>query len=240
MDINNAVGGTAGGIEMHIEHGIVAGAKLLLGAGTAAAAGLYSVKLAWDTLRERGLPSLVARAAIATALTFSFFQVLPHYPVGVSEVHLILGSTLFLLFGAAPAAIGLALGLLIQGLFFAPFDLPQYGMNVTTLLVPLFALQMLARRIIAPGTAYVDLTYGQALALSTAYQGGIVAWVGFWAFYGQGFGAENVTSVLAFGGAYMLVIALEPLVDLAVLAGAKALRGLQGSGLVTTRLYSAA
>ena len=30
-------------------------------------------------------------------------------------------------------------------------------MNVTTLLVPLFALQALARRIIAPGTAYVDL-----------------------------------------------------------------------------------
>ena len=41
--------------------------------------------------------------------------VLPHFPVGVSEVHFILGSTLFLLFGAAPAAIGLALGLLIQG-----------------------------------------------------------------------------------------------------------------------------
>ena len=36
--------------------------------------------------------------------------------------------------------LALALGLLVQGLFFAPFDLPQYGMNVTTLLVPLFAL----------------------------------------------------------------------------------------------------
>ena len=40
---------------------------------------------------------------------FSFFEVLPHAPVGVSEVHLILGSTLFLILGAAPAAIGLAL-----------------------------------------------------------------------------------------------------------------------------------
>ena len=54
-------------------------------------------------------------------------------------MHLILGSTLLLLFGAGAAAIGLAVGLLIQGLFFAQFDLPQYGMNVTTLLLPLGA-----------------------------------------------------------------------------------------------------
>lgn len=225
---------------MHIEHGIVAGAKLLLGAGTAAAAGLYSVKLAWDTLRERGLPSLVARAAIATALTFSFFQVLPHYPVGVSEVHLILGSTLFLLLGTAPAAIGLALGLLIQGLFFAPFDLPQYGMNLTTLLVPLFALQALAAKIIAPHTAYVDLKYRQVLALSTTYQGGIVAWVGFWALYGEGFGAANLAAITSFAAAYLLVVLVEPLVDLAVLAAAKASRGLNGSALVTARLLNPA
>ena len=53
-------------------------------------------------------------------------------------------------------------------------------MNVTTLLVPLFALRMLAQRIIAPDTAYVDLRYAHALALSTTYQAGVVAWVGFW------------------------------------------------------------
>ena len=142
---------------MHIEPGIVTGAKIALSYVTAAGVGVYSAKLAWDGLREKGLPSLIGRSALTTALAFSFFQILPHFPVGVSEVHFILGSTLFLLFGAAPAAIGLALALALQGLFFAPFDLPQYGMNVTTLLVPLFALQALARRIIAPGTAYVDL-----------------------------------------------------------------------------------
>ena len=155
-------------------------------------------------------------------------------------MHLILGSTLFLIFGAAPAAIGLALGLLIQGLFFAPFDLPQYGMNVTTLLVPLFGLMALARSVIAPATPYVDLKYRQALALSTAYQAGIVAWVGFWAFYGQGFTASNFAAISSFGGAYMLVILVEPLVDLAVLAGAKVLHGLRGSFLVERRLYDAA
>lgn len=221
---------------MHIEEGVVTGAKIILSYATAATVGLYALKQAAGDLRAQGPGSLAARAVLATAATFTFFQVLPTWPVGVSEVHLILGSTLFLILGAAPAAIGLALGLLIQGLFFAPFDLPQYGMNVTTLLVPLFALQAVARRIIAPGTAYVDLRYGQALALSAAYQGGIVAWVAFWAFYGQG--TEALSGVLSFGAAYMLVLALEPLVDLAVLAGAKAARGLRGSGLVTPRLYA--
>ena len=98
----------------------------------------------------------------------------------------------------------------------------------------------MANRVIAPNTAYVDLKYGQALALSTAYQGGVVAWVAFWAFYGQGLGAETMTSVLSFGGAYMLVVLIEPLADLAVLAVAKTVRGNSGSGLVTPRLFNAA
>ncbi|MBU2956190.1 energy-coupling factor ABC transporter permease [Paracoccus sp. 1_MG-2023] len=221
---------------MHIEPGVVNGAKIVLSYATAATAGLFALKMAATEHGLRGLPSLAVRAVIATALTFVFFQVLPKFPVGVSEVHLILGSTLFLLLGAAPAALGLAAGLALQGLFFAPADLPQYGMNVTTLLVPLFALREIAGRIIAPGTAYVDLRYGQALALSTAYQGGIVAWVAFWAFWGQGVAAMD--GVMAFGAAYMLVVALEPLVDLAVLAGAKSLRGLRGSPLVTDRLFA--
>ena len=221
---------------MHIEPGIVTGAKIALGYATAAGAGLWTLKLAWDSLRESGGASLLMRSAVTTVLVFAFFQILPHFPVGVSEVHFILGSTLFLLFGAAPAAIGLAAGLLIQGLFFAPFDLPQYGMNVTTLLVPLFAVAALARRVIAPRTAYVDLSYGQALALSTAFQGGVVAWVAFWAIYGQG--VAGISGVVTFGAAYMMVILIEPLLDLALLAGAKTLRGLRYSGLVTPRLFA--
>ncbi|MBE9476183.1 MAG: energy-coupling factor ABC transporter permease [Proteobacteria bacterium] len=224
---------------MHIEPGIVDSAKMLLGVGTAAGTAGYSSKLVYNTLQERGHISLALRSAIATVLVFCFFQVLPHYAVGVSEVHFILGSTLFLILGAGPAAIGLALGLLVQGVFFAPMDLPQYGINVTTLLVPLFAMRALATKIIAPDTAYVDLSYRQTLALSTAYQGGVVAWVAFWAFYGQGFGVANIASVLSFGGAYMLVVIVEPLVDLAVLAGAKSVRDLRKTGLVAPRLYKA-
>lgn len=126
---------------MHIEPGIVTGAKLVLSYATGIAAGGVALKLAAETVRAQGVGSFAARTLATTGLVFTFFQVLPHFPVGVSEVHFILGSTLFLLFGAAPAAFGLAFGLLLQGLLFEPADLPQYGMNVTTLLVPLFAIR---------------------------------------------------------------------------------------------------
>lgn len=226
---------------MHIEPGIVDGAKIVLSYATAAASIGTASKMAIDTQRkDGGIAALASRSVLTTALVFSFFQILPHYAVGVSEVHLILGSTLYLIFGAGPAAIGLALGLLLQGVFFAPFDLPQYGMNVTTLLVPLFAVSMLAKRIIPEKTAYVDVSYAQTLALSTAYQGGVVAWVAFWAFYGQGFGVANLSAVSAFGAAYMLVVVIEPLADLAVLAAAKTLSGLKNTPLVYKRLYAAA
>jgi ABC-type Co2+ transport system permease subunit len=222
---------------MHIEPGVVTGAKILFSYGTAAAAATYSVKLIAAALTEKGLVSLAARALVATVSVFIFFEILPHFSVGVSEVHFILGSTLFLLLGAAPAAIGLALGLLVQGMFFAQIDLPQYGMNITTLLVPLFAIQAIASRTIAGSTAYVDLTYRQALTLSTTYQAGVVAWVAFWAILGNGFAVSNIASIATFGVAYMSVILLEPLVDLVVLALAKSLKD---SAFVTPRLHNAA
>lgn len=225
---------------MHIEPGIVDGAKMVLGYVTATGAIGYSAKLALDTVRRDGVAPLAVRALMAAALVFSFFEILPHFPVGVSEVHFILGSTLFLLLGAGPAAIGLALGLLVQGLFFAPADLPQYGMNVTSILVPLLLVDALARRVIPENTAYKDVSYGQALKLSTAYQGGVVAWVGFWAVYGSGVGAENLAQVASFGAAYMSVVVVEPLLDLAILAAAKSLHQLADSKVFQSRLYHTA
>jgi hypothetical protein len=225
---------------MHIEPGLVTGAKLALSVVTAVGTAGFTAKHAVQAIRETGVMSFAARTVAATIAVFIFFQVLPHHAVGVSEVHFIFGSTIFLILGAAPAAIGLALGLLAQGLLFAQFDLPQYGMNVTTIVVPLLAIKMVADRIIAPGTAYADVSYKQALVLSTTYQAGVVAWVGFWVFYGQGFGSEVLASVGTFGAAYMLVVALEPFVDLAVLAGAKMIRAqLSATGLAAPRLFSA-
>ncbi len=225
---------------MHIEAGVVQGAKMLFSYGTAAVSFGIAGKLALDTIKNNGVISFGVKTLISAILVFIFFEVFPHHPIGVSEVHLILGSTIFLIFGAAPAAFGLALGLLVQGVFFAQFDLPQYGINVTTLLMPLFAMSYLAKKIIPENIAYKDIQYKDTLKLSVAYQGGIVAWVAFWALFGQGFGAENLAAVSSFGVAYMSVVILEPLIDLAVLAGAKTLSSLENSSFVEKRLYNPA
>lgn len=225
---------------MHIEPGMIDSAKLSLSYITGAAAAGYSLKIALDAAGESGVTRVAARSAMVTALVFFFFEVLPHPPLGVSELHLIMGSMLFLLFGAAPAAMGLTLGLLAQGLTLAPQDLPQYGANLTTLLVPLFFVSALARRIIPAGTAYVDITYSQALALSSVYQAGIVSWVAFWVFYGRGMTGENMLSIMRFGGGYMAVIMIEPLVDLAVLTAAKRLPRRRRVVILQERLYRAA
>ena len=222
---------------MHIEPGVVHGAKMVLAYATAAGAAGYSAKLIAEDLKTHAAASFVVRSVVATFAVFVFFELLPHFPVGISEVHFILGTTILLILGAAPAAVGLAAGLAIQGLFFAPSDLPMYFVNVTTLLVPLFAIHLMAQKMLPKDIAYVDLTYVDVLKLSAAYQGGVVAWVAFWAFYGQGVGAETLASVSSFGLAYMTIILIEPLIDLAVLAGAKSMKGMRDSGLVTKRLY---
>ena len=221
---------------MHIEPGVVNETKMALSYAVAAGAAGLTIKYSIDTLRQSSSTAFALRFIMAALLTVFFFEVLPKFPVGVSEVHFIFGSTLFLLFGAAPAAIGLAAGLAIQGLFFAPTDLPQYFMNTSTLLFPLFAISWVAGRIIAPNTAYVDCTYKQVLKLSASYQSGIVAWVAFWAFYGQGFGADNISEVTGFGLAYLSVIVIEPIVDVVLLAIAKMRQDMASGMLFTTRL----
>ena len=112
---------------MHMEPGIVQGAKIVLSYGTATVSFGIAAKLAVESIKNSGALSLIVKTMLTSLLVLSFFEIFPHQPVGVSEVHLILGSTLFLIFGAAAAAFGLAFGLLTQGLLFAQFDLPQYG-----------------------------------------------------------------------------------------------------------------
>ncbi len=225
---------------MHIEPGIVNGAKMLLSYATGAGVLALGAKFAWESSRKGNAFSLLARTLIASVLGFSFFEILPNFPMGVSEVHFIFGTTLYLLFGLVPAALGLAAGLLLQGLFLAPSDLPQYAINITTLLAPLFAMHLLAQRIIPRDVAYVDLKYSQVLPLSALFQAGIISWVAFWALYGQGFTAANIQQIMTFGATYLMVIVVEPVLDLAVLAAAKFLRAWKNSGLFTNRLFAAA
>ena len=224
---------------MHIEPSVVHGAKIILSYGTAALAIGFLARQSWDSIKRRGVTQLLAKSLLTTLLVLLFFEVLPKFPVGISEVHFIFGTALLLLFGLAPAAVGLTLGLLAQGILFAPGDVPQYGVNVTTLLAPLFAMAFIARKIIPENVAYKDLRYTDVLKLSALYQGGIVSWVAFWAFYGRGFGADNLSAVYTFALAYMAVVLIEPLVDMALLFCAKQWPKPENSLLLERRLYQA-
>ena len=204
---------------MHVSPGVVEGSKLLLSYATGAASLVLAAKLARDTVRtDGGMKALIWRSLATTAQVFLFFQVLPHYVAGLSEVHFIFGAALYLVFGAGPTAIGLAAGLLLQGALFQPSDLPQYFINVTTLIVPLWFVYFLAKRIIPGKTPYVDMKYTQMIALSLAYQGGVILMVAFLCLYGKGFGANNVSAILSFGLNYLIVIVFEPIVEVGALA----------------------
>lgn len=223
---------------MHIDPSLVQSAKIILSIGTSFLSLSIAAKSIASFVQSDSKTNLIFRSILTTGLVLSFFEVLPHPPVGVSEVHFILGSTLFLMFGLAPTAIGLALGLLLQGLIFAPFDLPQYGMNLTTLLIPLFGMSWIARKTIPASTAYVDIKYPQALRLSLMYQGGIITWVSFWALYGDGFTAKNLSSIASFSLAYLSVVLIEPLVDLATLSVAKRIgKSAVGTGVLQQRVF---
>ncbi|MEM7158160.1 MAG: energy-coupling factor ABC transporter permease [Myxococcota bacterium] len=235
---------------MHIEPGVLDATKILLSYGTSTAAVLYGANLLRKEIREdaagpiAGSLTLGLRSAVATLGTLVFFELLPHFPVGPSEVHFIFGTMLLLFLGAGASTVGLSLGLLLQALFLSPTDFPQFGANLTSLLVPLFATAALARRVTG-GRRYVDLRYGDALKLSLSYQAGVVGWVAFWVMYGQGVTALSISSVATFAVAYAPVALLEPLVDVAALGIAKRFQGRSGGtdgrgSLFVPRLFQSA
>ena len=194
---------------MHIEPGVVNGAKIGLSYLTGAAAIAIGLKLLIQRMSNNRSVSVTAiRCLITTIFVFSFFEILPQYPLGVSEVHFIFGATLFLFFGAGATAFGLVAGLSLQGLLLAPSDLPQLYINISTLLFPLFAVSYISKKIIPAKTAYTDLHYKQVISLTGVYQGGIILWVAFWCFYGQGFNQETFYNVGVFSLAYSTIIGI--------------------------------
>ena len=224
---------------MHIEPGVVNGAKIGLSYLTGAAAIAIGLKLLIQHMSNNRSVSVTAvRCLITTIFVFSFFEILPQYPLGVSEVHFIFGATLFLFFGAGATAFGLVAGLSLQGLLLAPSDLPQLYINISTLLFPLFAVSYIAKKIIPANIAYTDLKYRQVISLTGIYQGGIILWVAFWCFYGQGFNQETFYNVGVFSLAYSTVIGIECLLDVGLLAIFKSYKNRTLPSVFNKRLIS--
>ena len=225
---------------MHIEPGVVNGVKIGLSYLTGAAAIALGLKLLIQRMfNSTSVLVTAVRCLITTIFVFSFFEVLPQYPLGVSEVHFIFGATLFLFFGAGATAFGLVAGLSLQGILLAPSDLPQLYINISTLLFPLFAVSYISKKIIPANIAYTDLQYRQVISLTGIYQGGIILWVAFWCFYGQGFNQETFYNVGVFSLAYSTVIGIECLLDVGLLATLKSYKKGSLPSVFNQRLISA-
>jgi ABC-type Co2+ transport system permease subunit len=226
--------------KMHIEPGVVNGVKIGLSYLTGAAAIAIGLKLLIQRMfNNTSVLLTVVRCLITTVFVFSFFEILPQYPLGVSEVHFIFGATLFLFFGAGATAFGLVAGLSLQGLLLAPSDLPQLYINISTLLFPLFAVSYISKKIIPANIAYTDLKYRHVISLTSIYQGGIILWVAFWCFYGQGFNQETFYNVGIFSLAYSTVIGIECLLDVGLLATLKSYKKRSLPSVFNKRLISA-
>lgn len=192
---------------MHIEPGYVASAKILA-ANLAAAALLGS-----QSIHLLKAPQLVVRSLIAGVLFLLFMQAF-HLPVGPSELHFLGAMPLYLALGFVPALFGFAIGLLAQGLLFAPADLVHIGVNTLSLAVPLTLVHAtLGKRLLA-ARARLDLR--AVLKLDAAFYSGVTLMVGFWLAVGEV--ATPLSAWLAFASSYAAIVTVEPLLTLLVVA----------------------
>jgi ABC-type Co2+ transport system permease subunit len=192
------------GVIMHIEPGILSGAKI-------AAANLSATALlAAQAPQLFRTPQHVLRTLLA-ALFFSVFMQSLHTPAGASELHFIGAMPIYLALGFVPTLLGFGLGLLLQGVLFEPTDLVHLGVNFLSLAVPLVALHAtLGRRRAAAAAPRVQ----SVLKLDAAYYAGVAAMVGFWLAIGEV--ATPFAAWASFAAAYLPVVLIEPVLTVAV------------------------
>ena len=191
---------------MHIEPGYVASAKILA-ANIAAAALLGS-----QSVHLLKAPPLVVRSLIAGVLFMLFMQAF-HLPVGPSELHFLGAMPLYLALGFVPALFGFAIGLLAQGLLFAPADLAHIGVNTLSLAVPLLLVHATLGKRLQAARARLDLR--GILKLDAAFYSGVTLMVGFWLAIGEV--ATPLAAWLAFASSYAAIVLVEPVITLLVL-----------------------
>lgn len=189
---------------MHIEPGII-------NAGTILAANTVAIGLLASQAGQLvKVPSLIPRTVLAAAFFTLFMQAL-HLPVGPSELHFVGAMPIYLTLGFAPALLGFALGLLIQGLLFAPTDLVHLGINTLSLAVPLCVVHAAFARL----PAKPDLR--GMLKLDAVYYGGVTLMVGFWLAT-----SEVATPMAVWGGfaaSYAAIVVVEALLTLLLIRG---------------------
>jgi cobalt/nickel transport system permease protein len=194
---------------MHIEPGVLAAAKVAV--ANVAVLGMVAVA-AWLALRQ---PAQWLRTLLAAAF-FTLCMQAFHLKVGPSELHFIGAMPMYLALGLLPTLLGFALGLLLQGLLFEPADLLHWSVNTLSLALPLLAVHAtLGRRL-------QRVTLGAVCKLDALYYAGVTLMVGFWLSIGEG--VTPLDDWARFAASYLAVVALEPLITLALLLGIGRLR----------------
>lgn len=189
---------------MHIEPGVLAVGKIV--AANAVALGVVGIAALALLRRPAWLPRTLLAASFFTLCMQAF-----HLKVGPSELHFLGAMPMYLLFGLVPTLLGFALGLLAQGWLFEPADLMHLSVNTLSLALPLLAVHAgLGRNV-----ARVDLR--TVLRLDAAYYAGVTAMVGFWLAIGEV--ATPWQDWLRFAASYLSVVALEPVLTIAILMG---------------------
>jgi cobalt/nickel transport system permease protein len=158
---------------MHIEVGIIDPARLVF----ANAAALTVVASQLPAMLRN---PMVVPKTVLSAIAFSALMQMWHLSVGPSELHLIGATTVYLLFGFAPAMLGFAIGLVLQAFLFEPGDIPHLGVNALSLMIPMIAVHFsFGRRLFVAGLKD-RFTLGKVLRLDATYYAGVSAMVGFW------------------------------------------------------------
>lgn len=214
---------------MHIEPGFVAPAKLAL--ANLSAAGVVAWYAKEQLIELAKAPWTLAKTALA-ALFFSLFMQAFHMPVGPSELHFVGAMAIYLTLGFVPTMLGFAIGLLFQGLLFAPTDLVHLGVNSLSLMLPLAAVHQIVGRKFFAGDLGARLSRARILGLDAMYYAGVTSMVGFWLWIGNE--ATALSSWLAFAASYLAVVAIEPLITWGILTGLQRLRGSTLASRLTT------
>lgn len=200
---------------MHIEPGFVTPAKVMLANGTA---------LGILAFRGRSLitePDIFVKTLIA-ACFFTLFMQSFHRPIGPSELHFIGASALYLTLGFVPTLIGFAVGLLFQGLLFAPTDLYHLGVNALSLMLPLMGVHAAMGRKLFDQSARQRVRWSTILKLDAVYYGGVTAMVGFWLLMSGV--ATPFSAWLTWASSYLIVVVLEPFVTYGILKGLQTMK----------------
>lgn len=213
---------------MHIEPGYVAPAKVALANAGAIGVLAWGCKEQIKTFLSQPWVSfnLLVKSLLAAGF-FSLFMQSFHMPIGPSELHFVGAMAMYLTLGFTPTLLGFGIGLLFQGLMFAPGDLTHLGVNSLSLMLPLITVHT------ASGWRFFDqsvserLSWAKIVKLDALYYTGVTGMVGFWLMMGDV--ATPFSAWAAFAASYLAIIACEPIVTYLAVKG---LKSIENHGLV--------